>query len=154
MNEHSILILREYDRIDGYCAYHSPIKKITLGAPTRLENQSMSIAAQIWEEKEDGERKVYAELPIHQILDLAIFLSRSLLYFRETAYRFPDLYQPDHPLIDRLGVQGDAASLEICTDNPCLKADIQHFSNAISRLGELTGERLQLLGSILKEMQY
>lgn len=52
------------------------------------ENKEMQIAAQIWKNVKDGELILAQELPIHQIFDLMIFLSRTLLYFKE-AYRLP-----------------------------------------------------------------
>lgn len=65
----------------------------------------MQIAAQLWKENEQKELEISMELPIHQIFDLMIFLSRTLLYFKE-AYRFPLLYDPENPTIERIGVQG------------------------------------------------
>ena len=93
-----------------------------------------------------------AELPIHQVFDLMIVLSRTLLYFKE-AYQFPLLYDPDSPTIERIGLQGDALPVSICTDNPNINKDIQDFSQALNDLGELTGERLRTLTRILKELE-
>lgn len=153
MNEHTVIQAIEYDRIDGRNAYQSKTKKITLGSPALDENKAMKIAAQIWKETEGGGLEMTAELPIHQILDLMLLLGRSMLYFRE-AYRMPLLYDPVDPSVERLGVQGDAMQIEICTDNPEINMDIQEFCNALNELGDLTGERLRSLGRILEEMQY
>ena len=106
-----------YDRVDGRNAYQSTVKKLTLGAPVNEENKKMQIAAQLWKENKDGELEISMELPIHQIFDLMIFLSRTLLYFKE-AYRFPLLYNPDNPTVERIGVQGGVLPVEICVDNP------------------------------------
>lgn len=152
MNENIVLIAKDYERVDGRNAYKSAVKKLTLGAPTNEQNNKMQIAAQIWQENKDGELEVSMELPIHQIFDLMIFLSRTLLYFKE-AYRFPLLYDTDHPTVERIGVQGDALPIEICVDNPNINEDIQAFSQALSDLGELTGERLRTLTRIIKELE-
>lgn len=96
MNEHVIITANGYDRVDGRNAHHSDIKRLTLGAPTLEENQAMKIAAQLWTAREDGTLEMSAELPIHQVFDLMIVLSRTLLYFKE-AYRLPLLYDPDNP---------------------------------------------------------
>ena len=82
----------------------------------------MQIAAQLWKENKDGELEISMELPIHQIFDLMIFLSRTLLYFKE-AYRFPLLYNPDNPTVERIGVQGGVLPVEICVDNPNINED-------------------------------
>lgn len=152
MNEKIVVTATNYDQLDGHNAYHSDLKRITLGTPTLQENQSMQIAAQLWTAQEDGTLKISAEIPIHQIFDLMIILSRTLLYFKE-AYRLPLLYDPDNPTIDRIGLQGDALPLEICTDNPNIQKDIQDFSQALSDLDELTGERLRTLTRILEELE-
>lgn len=124
MNEKTVITANGYDRLDGRNAYHSDIKRLTLGAPTLNENQAMQIAAQLWTAQEDGTLKVSAELPIHQVFDLMIVLSRTLLYFKE-AYQLPLLYDPDNPTIERIGLQGEALPVSICTDNPNINKDIQ-----------------------------
>ena len=105
VNKDIVIMSEGYDRIDGRNAYHSNIKRLTLGMPIMEKNKNMQIAMQIWEEKEDGTLSIAMELPIHQIMDSMIFLSRTMLYFRE-AYRYPLLYNSDNPVIERIGVQG------------------------------------------------
>lgn len=152
MNEKIVVAANGYDRLDGRNAYHSDLKRMTLGAPALKENQAMQIAAQLWTAQEDGTLKMSAELPIHQVFDLMIVLSRSLLYFKE-AYRLPLLYDPDNPTIERIGLQGEALPVSICAENPNINKDIQDFSQALNDLGELTGERLRTLTRILKELE-
>lgn len=152
MNEKIVLTAKGYDRVDGRNAYQSAVKKLTLGAPVNEENKKMQIAAQLWKENKDGELEISMELPIHQIFDLMIFLSRALLYFKE-AYRFPLLYNPDNPTVERIGVQGGVLPVEICVDNPNINEDIQTFSQSLSDLGELTGERLRTLTHIIEELE-
>ena len=152
MNGKNVVAANGYDRLDGRNAYHSDIKRITLGAPALKENQAMQIAVQLWTAQEDGTLKISAELPIHQVFDLMIVLSRTLLYFKE-AYRLPLLYDPDNPSIERIGLQGEALPVSVCTDNPNINKDIQYFSQALGDLGELTGERLRTLTRILKELE-
>ena len=153
MNERIVVTAQGYDRVDGRNAYRSGIKRLTLGVPTLEQNRTMKIAAQIWTALEDGTLEVSAELPIHQVFDLMIMLSRTLLHFKE-AYRLPLLYDPDNPTIERIGLQGEALPVSICTDNPNINKDIQDFSQALSDLGELTGERLRTLTRILEELEY
>jgi hypothetical protein len=152
MNEKIVVAANGYDRLDGRNAYHSDLKRMTLGAPALKENQAMQIAAQLWTAQEDGTLKMSAELPIHQVFDLMIVLSRTLLYFKE-AYRLPLLYDPDNPTIERIGLQGEALPVSICAENPNINKDIQDFSQALNDLGELTGERLRTLTRILKELE-
>lgn len=152
MNEKIVVAANGYDRLDGRNAYYSDLKRMTLGAPALKENQAMQIAAQLWTAQEDGTLKMSAELPIHQVFDLMIVLSRSLLYFKE-AYRLPLLYDPDNPTIERIGLQGEALPVTICTENPNINKDIQDFSQALNDLGELTGERFRTLSRIVEELE-
>lgn len=153
MNEKIVMTADGYDRIDGRNAYQSDIKKLTLGAPVLEENKKMQIAAQIWRENTSGQLEMDTELPIHQVFDLMIFLSRVLLYFRE-AYRLPLLYDPENPAVERVGIQGDVMSVGVCTENPNINEDIRAFSQALNDLGEINGERLRVLTRILEEMEY
>ena len=128
-------------------------KRLTLGTPVMEENKNMQIAMQIWKETKDGSQSMAMELPIHQVIDFMLFLSRTMLYFRE-AYRYPLLYNPDNPVIERIGVQGGVLPVNICIDNPNIDDDIKKFSQALSNLGELTGERMRALSHIFEEMEY
>ncbi len=152
MNEKIVIESNGYDRIDGRNAYQSDIKRLTLGAPMLEENKKMQIAAQIWKADKDGELILAEELPIHQIFDLMILLSRTLLYFKE-AYRLPLLYDTEKPTVERIGLQGGVLPVEICTDNENINEDIREFAQSLNDLGELTGERQRTLIRILNELE-
>ncbi|GIQ70660.1 DUF6530 family protein [Xylanibacillus composti] len=152
MNEKVVMIANDYERIDGRNAYESGIKRLTLGAPMLEENKKMQIAAQIWKNDNDGEWILAQELPIHQIFDMIIFLSRTLLYFKE-AYRLPLLYDPENPSVERIGIQGGVLPVEVCTDNENINKDIKAFAQSLNDLGELIGERGRVLSRILEELE-
>ncbi|MBA4700572.1 MAG: hypothetical protein H2212_14205 [Ruminococcus sp.] len=152
MNEKIVIVSNDYDRIDGRNAYQSSIQRLTLGAPVLEENKKMQIAAQIWKKDKDGEFILAEELPIHQIFDLMILLSKTLLYFKE-AYRFPLLYDPEKPTVERIGVQGGVLPVEVCTDNENINEDIKAFAQSLNDLGELIGDRQRALNHILKELE-
>ena len=152
MNEKVVMVSNDYDRIDGRNAYQSDIKRLTLGAPMLEENKKMQIAAQIWKNDKDGELILAQELPIHQIFDLMIFLSRTLLYFKE-AYRLPLLYDPEKPTVERVGVQGGVLPVEVCVDNQNINEDIKAFAPSLNNLSELIGERKRLVNRILELLE-
>lgn len=152
MNEKVVMVSNDYDRIDGRNAYQSDIKRLTLGAPMLEENKKMQIAAQIWKNDKDGELILAQELPIHQIFDLMIFLSRTLLYFKE-AYRLPLLYDPEKPTVERVGVQGGVLPVEVSVDNQNINEDIKAFAQSLNDLGEIIGERQRVLSRILEELE-
>ena len=58
------------------------------------------------------------------------------------------------PRIDRVGLQGDAMDIEVCTENPMLEEDIRLFYNVLGEDGELLGERFSVLARLLREMGY
>lgn len=152
MNENIVIGAENYNKVDGRNAYHSKIKKLTLGKPHLEKNKIMEIALQIWKENEKGELEIDTELPIHQIFDLMIFLSRTLLYFKE-AYRMPLLYNPENPTIERIGIQGEALPIEVYMQNSNINKDIQEFAQTLNNLGEITGERLRVLTQIIEELE-
>ena len=152
MNEKVVMVSNGYERIDGRNAYKSGIKRLTLGVPMLEENKKMQIAAQIWKNDKDGELILAQELPIHLIFDLMIFLSRTLLYFKE-AYRLPLLYDPEKPTVERVGVQGGVLPVEVCVDNQNINEDIKAFAQSLNDLGEIIGERQRVLSRILEELE-
>lgn len=152
MNETAVITADGYDRIDGRSAYHSATKRLTLSAPVLDINKSMPIAAQIWKENPEGKLEISAELPVHQVMDLMILLSRTMLHFRD-AYRMPLLYDPEKPCIERIGLQGGVMPISVCTANPAVNEEMQRFSLALGELGELTGERLRVLSGIFEELE-
>ena len=152
MNEKVVIVSNDYDRIDGRNAYQSDIKRLTLGAPMLEKNKEMQIVAQIWKIDKDGELVLAQEQPIHQVFDMIILLSRTLLYFKE-AYRLPLLYDPEKPSVDRIGLPGGVLPVEVCTDNENINKDIKAFAQSLNDLGELIGERKRVLNRILEELE-
>ena len=75
------------------------------------------------------------------------------MHFRE-AYRYEKFYDPENTTIDRIGLQGDAMTVSVCTENPMIDDDIKLFSQVLSNDSEIIGERLKTLSRILKEMGY
>ncbi|MGF7011166.1 hypothetical protein M2146_001710 [Lachnospiraceae bacterium PF1-22] len=146
-----VMVADGYERIDGQSAFHSQVKKMTIGKPTCKENENEKIAVQIWREDEDGELYIETELPIHQVLDMMIFFTQTLRHFRE-AYRLPAIYDAENPEVARIDVQGGSVSVAVDISNEEIDEDLQEFSQALIDLGDLTGERLQVLMKIMEEL--
>lgn len=142
-----------YDKIDGRNVGNSSIKKLTLGLPVWKENKKMKIAVQVWKQNAEGTLFIDTEIPFHQVMDLMIFLARTFQYF-QSAYCLPLLYDPENPILERIGLQGSAMQVEICMENPNLQQDLVLFSQAMGEMGELTGERFRTLKRILKTIEY
>ena len=148
-----VIVTENYEQVDGRAAYQSDAKGLSLGLAQWNDRGKVDISAKVWRYTGEKWSRQSEELPIHRVIDLAILVCRSSQYFRE-AYRFPKLYDPENPRIDRIGLQGDAMTVEVCADNPMLDEDIRLFSQALSQDDELLGERFQVLSRLLREMGY
>ena len=148
-----VIVSEDYENIDGRNAYQSDAKGLSLGLAQWNDRGKVDISAKVWRHTGEKWSRQSEELPLHRVLDLAILVCRAKQYFRD-AYRYEKLYDAEAPLIDRIGLQGDAMSVSICTDNEKIDEDILLFNQALSEDDELIGERLKTLSAILKEMGY
>src|SRR3989339_635418 len=148
-----VVVVENYEQIDGRSAYDSDAKGLSLGLAQWNDRGSVEISAKVWRHTGEKWSRQSEELPLHRVLDLAILIARTKEYFSE-AYRFEKLYDPQDTRIDRIGLQGDAMSVDIATDNEMLDKDIRLFANELSKNDELISERLQTLVTILERMGY
>lgn len=148
-----VIVCENYENIDGRYAYNSDAKGISLGLAQWNDRGKVDISAKVWRHTGGKWSRQSEELPFHRVLDLAILVCRAKLHFQE-AHKHEKLYDPQKPVIDRVGLQGDAMTVEICKDNELVDEDIQLFNQVLSNDGELIGERLRVLSRILKEMGY
>ncbi|MBM7563441.1 DUF6530 family protein [Paenibacillus sacheonensis] len=148
-----VIVSENYEQIDGRYANHSDAKGLSLGLAQWNDRGKIDISAKVWRYTGEKWSRQSEELPLHRVLDLAILVSRSILHFQD-AYRFKDLYDPEQPVLDRVGLQGDAMTISVCTDNEKIKEDMQLFNQALGEDGEMIGERLRTLSRMLKELGY
>jgi len=149
-----VIVSENYENIDGRYAYNTDAKGLSLGLAQWNDRGKVDISAKVWRYTGEKWSRQSEELPLHRVLDLAIFVCRAKQYFAAEAYRFEKLYDPEKEIIDRVPIQGDAMTIGICTDNPKLDLDIKLFQQALSDDDELLGERLRRLSSILRELGY
>jgi hypothetical protein len=148
-----VIVAENYENIDGRYAYDTDAKGLSLGLAQWNDRTNPDVSAKVWRYTGEKWSRQSEELPLHRVLDLAILVCRAKLHFRE-AYRYEQLYDTENPIIDRVGLQGDAMTVAVCTDNEKINEDIKLFSQALSNDDELLGERLRTLSGILKEMGY
>ena len=148
-----VIVSENYENVDGRYAYKSEAKGLSLGLAQWNDRGKVDISAKVWRHTGDKWSRQSEELPLHRVLDLAILVCRAEQYFRE-AYRHEKLYDEENPVIDRVGLQGDAMTIAVSTDNEKIDEDIQLFRQSLSDDSELIGERLRTLSRILKEMGY
>lgn len=149
-----VIVSENYENVDGRYAYNSDAKGISLGLAQWNDRGKVDISAKVWRHTGEKWSRQSEELPLHRVLDLAILVTRTVQYFQETAYRHKKLYDEQNAVIDRIGMQGNAMTVSVCTDNEKIDEDIKLFQQALSEDGELIGERLKVLSRILKEMGY
>jgi hypothetical protein len=148
-----VIVSENYENVDGRYAYNSDAKGLSLGLAQWNDRGKVDVSAKVWRHTGEKWSRQSEELPLHRVLDLAILVCRAKLYFQE-AYRYDELYDTENPVIDRVGLQGDAMTLAVCTTNDKINEDIKLFTQALSDDDELIGERLLTLSRILKEMGY
>lgn len=148
-----VIVSENYEQVDGRYANHTDAKGLSLGLAQWNDRGKVDISAKVWRYTGEKWSRQSEELPLHRVLDLAILVGRGMLHFRE-AYRYEHLYDPQNPIIDRVGLQGDAMTVSVCTNNEKINEDLKLFNQALSDDSELLGERLRTLSAILKEMGY
>ena len=148
-----VIVSENYENVDGRYAYKTDTKGLSLGLAQWNDRGRVDISAKVWRHTGEKWSRQSEELPLHRVLDLAILVCRTMQHFQE-AYRYEKLYDTQKPVIDRIGLQGDAMTVAVCTDNEKIEEDIRLFSQALSEDGELIDERLRTLSRILKEMGY
>lgn len=148
-----VIVSENYENVDGRYAYDTDAKGLSLGLAQWNDRGKVDISAKVWRYTGEKWSRQSEELPLHRVLDLAILVCRTKQYFQE-AYRYENLYDAEKPVIDRVGLQGDAMTVAVCTDNEKINEDIKLFRQALSDNDELLGERLHTLSRILKEMGY
>ena len=149
-----VIVSDNYENVDGKTAYKSDAKGLTLGLAQWNDRGKVDASAKVWRYTGSKWSRQSEELPLHRVLDLAILLARSMHYFSDESYKHPKLYDTAAPQIDRVGLQGDAMTLRICTENPNIDEDARLLLSVLEKDAELLGERLHTLANLLKEMDY
>jgi hypothetical protein len=99
-----VVVCENYENIDGRSAYQSEAKGLSAGLAQWNDRGRIDISTKVWRHTGEKWSRQSEELPMHRVLDMAIFTLRTYQYFLE-AYRFEKLYDPENPKIDRIGLQ-------------------------------------------------
>lgn len=149
-----VIISENYENVDGRYAYDTDAKGLSLGLAQWNDRGKVEISAKVWRYTGEKWSRQSEELPLHRVLDLAMLICKTKLYFSDTAYRYNKLYDPEHTVIGRLPLQGDAMTVSVCTENEMIDEDIRTLRDCFSKDDELIGERLQALTALLRELGY
>lgn len=148
-----VVVAENYENVDGRAAYNSDAKGLSLGLAQWNDRGKVDISAKVWRYTGEKWSRQSEELPLHRVLDLALMVVSTKKYFAN-AYQIPKLYNEKQPLIERIPLQGDALTEEICIGNPMIDTDIALFADALSNDDELLSERLHRLADMLQELGY
>lgn len=149
-----VITVENYAQVDGRLAGQTDAQGLSLGLAQWNERGKVDVSAKVWRHTGEKWSRQSEELPLHRVLDLAILICRSQLYFREESYRLEKLYDPQQTQIDRIGLQGDAMTVTVCTGNEHIDEDIRLLVQGLQRDDELLGERMAVLARILRELGY
>ncbi|OPZ61120.1 MAG: hypothetical protein BWY87_00023 [Deltaproteobacteria bacterium ADurb.Bin510] len=147
-----VIVAEDYDRIDGRQACASDAKGLSLGLAQWNDRGKVDISAKVWRHTGEKWSRQSEELPLHRAIDLVILICRAKLYFAQR-YRTPDSAYKSFPILDRIGLQGDALNVAVCTENPRIAEDLQLFDECLHRDDELLSERLKTLAKLLKDLE-
>lgn len=147
-----VIVADDYENIDGR-GNSSDAKGLSVGLAQWNDRGNVDISAKVWRYTGEKWSRQSEELPLHRVIDLAILVCRTKQYFMD-AYRYEKLYNPEAPVIDRIGLQGDAMTVKVCIENEFIDEDIKLFEKALVRDDEFLSERLHLLANLLTEMGY
>lgn len=148
-----VIVSENYDRIDGRFSSNTDAKGLSLGLAQWNDRGKVDISAKIWRYTGEKWSRQSEEMPLHRVLDLAILICRAKLYFNQR-YHKKDADYPNFPVIERIGLQGDAMSVSICVDNDHIMEDVRLFDDCLHKDDEIIGERLKTLSTLLKELEY
>lgn len=148
-----VIVVEDYENVDGRKSGKTDTKGLSLGLAQWNDRGKVDISAKVWRHTGEKWSRQSEEMPLHKVLDLAILICSAKLHFKE-AYRFEKLYDESNPELDRIGLQGDAMTVNVCTDNEYIDEDIQLFFETLSRDDELLSERLSSLSGMLKQLGY
>lgn len=147
-----VIVSEDYSLIDGRSANNTDAEGLSLGLAQWNERGSLDISAKIWRYTGEKWSRQSEEMPLHRVLDLAILICKTRKFFLERYHKNEKTY-PQYPLLDRIGLQGGALNVSICTDNEYIEKDLNLFDECLHKDDEIISERLNVLYKLLQEIK-
>jgi hypothetical protein len=147
-----VIVSDDYDLIDGRKANNTDVKGLSLGLAQWNDRGNLDISAKVWRHTGEKWSRQSEEMPLHRVLDLAILICKTRKFFMER-YRKNEKNYPKYPLLDRIGLQGGAMNVAVCTDNEQIDSDIKLFDDTLHKDDEIISERMNVLYRLLKEIK-
>jgi hypothetical protein len=148
-----VIISDNYNLVDGrFDPQKTDAKGLSLGLAQWNDRGNVDISAKIWRYTGEKWSRQSEEMPLHRVLDLAILICRTKLYFKDL-YHANKNNDPDYPKIDRIPLQGNALTIGICLENELIDEDIKLFDKCLHQDDEIISERLRRLLELLKKLE-
>lgn len=146
-----VIVSEEYDKIDGRRKIQTDAKGLSLGLAQWNDRGNLEISAKIWRHTGEKWSRQSEEMPLHRVLDLAILICKTKKIFKERYHKNEKDYK-DYPLLERIGVQGAAMNVSVCTDNKLIADDIELFEQCLAKDDEIISERLNILNALITDL--
>lgn len=139
-----VLMSKDYDKVNGYQARQDLVESL------RFVNERAGLGVELVAQNEaEGQKNQDSiHLPIHQVLDMAIFAIEAINYLKES-YRYPGFYEKENLLIKRVALQGESMGIQICEENETIDRDIKTMIRRLGSMDEMLAQRLRVLEEIL-----
>ncbi|MGE4170531.1 MAG: DUF6530 family protein [Candidatus Margulisiibacteriota bacterium] len=147
-----VIVSEDYNLIDGRTAPDSEAQGLSLGLAQWNDRGGVDISAKIWRYTGEKWSRQSEEMPLHRVLDLAILICQTKLFFKERYHKNEKDYKT-YPVLNRVGLQGGALNVAICEDNDLIQKDIDLFEACLNKDDEFLGERLAVLHRVLGELR-
>jgi len=145
-----VIVSEDYEKVDGRRT-NRDAKGLSLGLAQWNDRGTLDISAKIWRHTGGKWSRQSEEMPLHRVLDLAILICRSRLFFTER-YRKMEKDYPAYPRIDRIGLQGGALNVAVCEENEHIGTDMELFEKSLREDDEIISERLHVLRELLHKI--
>ena len=142
-----VIVAEHYEEIYGRNVSDSDAKGLSLGLAQWNDRGTVDISAKVWRYTGEKWSRQSEELPMHRVLDLALLICEAKKHFAE-AYRYEKLYDEKNPEIAKVGLQGAAMDITVCTENPMIDGDMKLFADTFARDDEMIAERLHCLSDL------
>ncbi len=144
-----VILLEEYEDIDGKYEGDSDAKGLSLGMAQWNERRNVDISAKVWRHPESKWSRQSEELPLHRVLDLAILICKAKKHVDQTKN------QTTSGEIGKMNLQKKSKPITINSENPMIGDDMKELRDFFN--GEpgvkFLNPRLALLAEALKELE-
>lgn len=148
-----VYTIENYEDFDGRDDLYNDAKGLSLGLAQWNDRGRIDASAKVWRYTGEKWSRQSEELPLHRVLDLTLLILSAKNHMRD-AYRFPKLYDTENAVVERIPIQGEAMTTQICTNNPMIDEDIKLFTDAMAKDDEMLSERLHRISDMLNELGY